>query len=297
MSKYLFLFLLYTMPTTSFSQNFDIQGHRGCRGLMPENSIPAFKRALEIGVTTLELDVVVSKDHKLVVSHEPYFSAVICKTPDGSLVTEDDQKKYNIYQLNYEEIKKYDCGSRGNERFPEQSKVSVYKPLLQEVIQVTESYSKELGRRPPSFNIEIKSDKSDYGTFQPAPKEFCDLLYNEIKDVIPVTKVVIQSFDHEVLRYWKIAYPQYRLALLEEDTSSPDKAIEELGFAPAIYSPYYKLINKRKIRDLYDKEIMVIPWTVNDKDDMKKLVEWGVDGLITDYPDRFKEIFPEKMNR
>ncbi len=283
------------MTGNSYSQNFDIQGHRGCRGILPENSIPAFKKALELGVTTIELDVVVSKDQKIVVSHEPYFSAGICSGPEGKVITDENEKTYNIYQLNYEEIKGFDCGSKGNSRFPEQEKMVVYKPLLEEVIKMSEEYCSEIGRKPPSYNIELKSLEEQYQTYQPVPKKFCDLVFDVIRNLVPVTRITIQSFDHEVLRYWKISYPQYEIALLEGSISNPDKAIRELGFDPDIYSPYYKLLNQKKVRDLFDREIKVIPWTVNEKEDMKELVEWGVNGLITDYPDRFAELYPEKM--
>ena len=96
------------MTTSALAQKFDIEGHRGCRGLMPENTIPAFKKALDLGVTTLELDVCISKDGQVVVSHEPYMNSLFCSKPDGSAVTKADEKSLNLYKMPYSEIKKYD---------------------------------------------------------------------------------------------------------------------------------------------------------------------------------------------
>ncbi len=290
------LLLIYFISFGSMAQNFDIQGHRGCRGLMPENSIEAFEKALELGVTTLELDVVISKDHQVVVSHEPYFNPDICLGPEGKEISPEQSKSFNIYQLEYAEVKNYDCGSKEYDRFPSQKKIKTYKPLLSQVIKLADEYCEKNNLRSVNFNIEIKSQEEEYGVSQPNPKEFSDLVYQVIKD-LPVTRITIQSFDHQILQYWKISYPQFTLALLEENISSPTKAIKELGFNPHIYSPDFKLLNKKKIIELFDMGVKVIPWTVNEKDDMKKLVKWGVDGLITDYPDRFKEVFPDKMNQ
>ncbi len=278
------------------AQNFDIQGHRGCRGLMPENSLPAFEKALELGVTTLELDVVISKDLKVVVSHDPYFKPEICLSPDGKDLATRKEEDLNIYRMDYEEVKRYDCGSKYVARFPEQEKIKTYKPLLKEVIQFADQYCLDHGLKPVKFNIELKSLVDHYDVYQPNPKQFSDLVYEVIKEYT-VTRFTIQSFDHQVLQYWKIGYPQYELALLEENISSATKAIDKLGFHPDIYSPDYELIKRKDIIKLYDMGIKVIPWTVNDMDEMKKLVSWGVDGLITDYPDRFKQVFPDKMRQ
>lgn len=117
---------------------FDIEGHRGARGVYPENSIPGFIYALELGVTTIEMDVVVSADRKLVVSHDPWMSSAICLHPDGTPVTKDEEAGLNLYRIDYDEIKRYDCGSRGNERFPLQQKMPVCKPLFSEVIDTIE---------------------------------------------------------------------------------------------------------------------------------------------------------------
>lgn len=293
--RFLFAILMLT-ATTALAQKpaFDLEGHRGSRGLMPENTVPAFLKALDLGVTTLELDVIISQDKQVVVSHEPYFNADITLKPDGSPVDKKEQKQLNLYQMPYAEIKRYDVGSIGNPNYPEQQKLKTYKPLLSEVIREAEAYRKKKGLPLFSYNIEVKSVPSEYGTYQPEPGPFSDLVYAQIIEQLSPERVIIQSFDFAVLKHWKTQteagkYRKMRLAALVENLRSPDKHLEELGFLPDIYSPYFRLLTKNKIEHLHGKNIKVIPWTVNKIDDMMQLIEWGVDGLITDYPDRYKK--------
>ncbi|UFH55541.1 glycerophosphodiester phosphodiesterase [Spirosoma sp. KNUC1025] len=263
---------------------------------MPENTIPAFLKALDLGVTTLEMDVVISKDNQVVVSHDPYFSAAFSSTPDGRPVDKKEQKKLVLYQMNYDEIKRYEVGANGNSAYPEQQKIKAYKPLLSEVIKQIETYRTAKNLPFFAYNIEIKSEASEYNRSQPDPPAFCNLVQNVLKKHLLAEgrnsdRLIIQSFDFAVLKHWKQQadagrYPKVRLSALVENIRSPEKNIEELGFKPDIYSPYFRLINQAKIARLHAQSIKVIPWTVNQLNDMKRLKEWGVDGLITDYPDR-----------
>jgi glycerophosphoryl diester phosphodiesterase len=289
-----FSLLLLCMVTTAFVSTapatFDVEGHRGCRGLMPENTIPAFLKALDLGVTTLEMDVVISKDRQVVVSHEPYFNAAFSIKPDGTPVDKKEQKDLVLYQMDYTDIKQYDTGSNGNPAYPEQQKLKTYKPLLVDVIAQVEAYRKAKNLAAFSYNIELKSEPSEYNKSQPEPVLFCDLV-QAITKQIPSDRLVIQSFDFAVLKQWKQQedsgkYPKVRLSALVENLRSPEKNLEELSFKPDIYSPYFKLLSQDKINRLHEKNIKVIPWTVNQRDDMVRLKAWGVDGLITDYPDR-----------
>ena len=287
----LFICMIATAFVSSTPVPFDIEGHRGCRGLMPENTIPAFLKALELGVTTLEMDVVISKDRQVVVSHEPYFNAAFSIKPDGTPVDKKEQKDLVLYQMNYADIKQYDTGSNGNPTYPEQQKLKTYKPLLSEVIEQAEAYRKAKNLPAFSYNIELKSEPSEYNKSQPEPAFFCDLVQEIIAKRLPPERVVIQSFDFAVLKQWKKGvqagkYPDVRLSALVENLRSPEKNLEELGFTPDIYSPYFKLLSQDKIARLHEKNIRVIPWTVNQQDDMVRLKKWGVDGLITDYPNR-----------
>jgi len=295
-------FMTHVAIVQSDSPMFDLQGHRGCRGLMPENTIPAFLKALDLGVTTLEMDVVISKDQQVVVSHEPYFNAAFSIAPDGTPVDKKEQKNLVLYQLNYADIKRYDVGSNGNPAYPEQQKIKIYKPLLSEVIEQAEAYRKAKNLPLFSYNIEIKSEPSEYNKSQPEPAAFCELVQAILKkqfaaERVNPDRIVIQSFDFAILKQWKkevdrtdagleVKYPKVRLSALVENLRSPEKNLEELGFKPDVYSPHFRLLSKDKIIRLHEQGIKVIPWTVNQRDDMKRLKEWGVDGLISDYPDR-----------
>lgn len=282
---------LFYQPERPASPAFDLQGHRGCRGLMPENTLSAFIKALDLGVTTLELDVVISKDQQVVVSHEPYFNSAFSIAPNGKPVDKREQKSLVLYQMNYDDIKRYDVGSNGNPAYPEQQKIRTYKPLLSEVIEQTEAYRKAKKLPAFSLNIELKSEPLEYNTSQPEPTAFCDLVQAIIAKQLEPNRVVIQSFDFAILKHWRqqaVAgkYVKARLAALVENLRSSEKNIDELGFKPDIYSPYYRLLSADKITRLHKQGIKVIPWTVNQRDEMVRLKTWGVDGLITDYPDR-----------
>ena len=268
----------------------DIQGHRGCRGLMPENSIEGFIHALKIGVTTLEMDVVITGDKQVLLSHEPYMSHEICLDSSGVEITSDREKNHNIYQMEMAQIRQYDCGSKFHARFPEQEKFRTTKPLLSEVIDSVESYLLSSGISAVDYNIEIKSTPETDGQFHPGPEEFAGLLLSLIEAKGLTSRTIIQSFDPRPLRYLKEIKIPVRLALLVENIKSPGWNIRRLGFKPDIYSPYFKLLSKRMVKDLRASGIKVIPWTVNDPDDMEKMMAMEVDGIITDYPDRLKRL-------
>lgn len=286
------LLMLMTNLTIAQQRELDIQGHRGARGLMPENTIPAFKRAIDEGVSTLELDVVITKDQQVLVSHEPYMSSSICSKPDGEPVGKDESKDLNIYQMNYGQVADFDCGSRGNSRFPMQEKMAVSKPLLTDMIKAAEAYAKEKGVDPLNYNIEIKSSPKGDDVFHPEVPEFSKLVHDVIESYLPKNRYTLQSFDFRVLQYWHEHYPEVVLVALIENMKSVEKNVESLGFIPQIYSPYHKLLNKKKVEDIHEMGMKVVPWTVNTKEEMENLIEIGVDGIITDYPDIARTLKP-----
>lgn len=265
---------------------FDLQGHRGARGLRPENTVPAFLIALDSGVTTVEMDLAITKDKQVIVSHEPWMSSSICLQPDSSEISQKKERSFNLYQMDYAEIIKFDCGSKGNEKFPAQVQISISKPLLKDVITAIEHHIKSYSLYEVDYNIEIKTSPSGDGKFHPTPEVFSDLVYNLIDQYLPLERVVIQSFDFRVLRYWHKKYPDIRLSALVENTKSIDANLAALGFKPSVYSPHFKLLSKEKVSHLQSQKIRVIPWTVNEPDDMQRMLQWRVDGFITDYPDR-----------
>jgi len=276
-----------TRPMTT-NKNIDWQGHRGARGLMPENTIPAFIEALKY-VRTLELDVCISKDKQVIVSHEPWFSAILTTKPDGQPVTEEEEKDLQIYQMTYEEIKRYDVGSRIHPRFPDQQLTKAHKPSFMEMVSNVELYCEKKMLRKPNYNIEIKSQPSYYDSLTPAPQAYVQYMLDEIDLLDIKSRVNLQSFDVNILNEIHRQDSTMKVAYLIEEPGNLDQQLALLDFKPHIYSPYYMLLNEDLIQKLHAKDILVIPWTVNEPEVMKRLVKSGVDGVITDYPNLIPE--------
>lgn len=272
------------------AQHFDIQGHRGARGLLPENTIPAFIRAIDEGVNTLELDVVITKDKKVLVSHEPYMSSSICSKPDGSSISAQESKNLNIYEMTFEQVKSYDCGSKGNPRFLKQEKMVVHKPLLSDLIAEVEAYLKKKGLPKVAYNIELKSSAKGDNIFHPGIEEFSAIVNDLLMSSLPIERYNVQSFDFRMLKHWHKTYPKIRLAALVENGKGVEANLRDLGFTPSIYSPYHILLNNEMVELCHEKKMKVIPWTVNERSAMERLVKMGVDGIITDFPDRAKDL-------
>lgn len=276
--------------TFDLSQKFDIQGHRGCRGLMPENSIAGFLKAIDLGVTTLELDVVISRDSQVVISHEPWLSPVICKSPTGEDIPESSERDWNLYQMNYEEIAQCDCGQRRHPRFPDQQLSFSAKPLLSEVIDTVEAYLVSHNLPAVSYNIETKSSPDSDEIFHPTPVKFVELLLAIIEEKGIEDRVFVQSFDPRTLRETRKINPDIALVLLVEGENPGEDRIEKLGFTPDVYSPEFVLVTDSLRKWTSEKGMKLIPWTVNEPIDMKRLIKLGVDGIITDYPDRLVSV-------
>ena len=275
-----------TMPDIQF----DTQGHRGCRGLMPENTIPAMINALDLGVTTLEMDAVITKDNKVVMSHEPFFNHEITSKPDGSYVTESEEKSLNIFLMTYDEVKKYDVGIKPHPRFPKQKKMNVVNPLLSDLLDSVQNYVAIHKRPLPYFNIETKATPATDNVYHPEPARFVETLMSVIKEKRIQERVIIQSFDLRTLQYLHDKYPSVKTAMLIEDYDKRGlkDQLKALGFLPTIYSPEYSLVTEDLVKSCHGQKIKVIPCTVNDKVTIDKLKALGVDGIISDYPDLFK---------
>jgi glycerophosphoryl diester phosphodiesterase len=279
------IILLVTSFFLSVAWAFDWQGHRGARGLFPENSLEGMRLALEYPITTLEFDVVISRDKKVLLSHEPWMSEEICLGPKSEKIKE---RVHNLYQMDYQQISEFDCGSKLHPRFPEQKKQKVVKPLLKTVI---ETVQKEYPDRKISYNIEIKSTPEDEDKgFQPPYTEFTDLVITELASMLKPEEFFIQSFDFRVLRYLHKKYPDIKTVALIEKSMQPKKMIKTLGFVPTVFSPYYKFLKKDDVLWWQQKGAKVIPWTVNDLKDLKAVKALGVDGIITDYPNRIPQV-------
>lgn len=258
----------------------DIQGHRGCRGLMPENTIEAFKKAIELGVHTLELDVAISKDNIVVVSHEPFMSRKTCLDINGNEIAKSQDKKYNLYQMTFDSIKQFDCGSKFHPKFPNQQKIKTYKPSLDEVIKISKTKNPKI-----KFNIEIKYKPEYFEVFTPNPKDFVHLVLEVIHKNDVFNDVNLQCFSLSILEEIKRQSPKITVALLVDDGEKIWNKMSLLSYKPEIISPYYKLLDAKTVKNLQAENFKVIPWTVNKANAMKKMIDFKVDGIITDYPD------------
>ena len=285
--KLFFLFAL--ISSCNIDEGFDLQGHRGYRGLYPENSIEGFLKSIEIGVNTLEIDVVISHDKQVVISHEPWISSHICIDSAGNKIN-NDKEKFNMYKMDYVTIRKFDCGIIGNKQFPEQNKLSTFKPTLINTINIVEDYVADNLIDLPNYNIEIKSNPNTDFLFHPGVKEFSDLVISVVDSLNIIDRVTIQSFDFRILKYIRKEHPHIPLSVLVSENYNPDENINDLGFLPEVYSPYYKNLNKNDVKFLRDKKIKIIPWTVNSYSDIAKILDLRVDGIISDYPDRVLKI-------
>ena len=278
-------------------ESLDVQGHRGCRGLLPENSIAGFLHALELGVTTLEMDVVVTKDNQVILSHEPFMSHLICLDSLGNPISEEMEHDYNIYQMTYEEVQRFDCGSNGHPGFPQQKGVFSTKPLLSEVIEAVEHRSNQLGLPPVCYNIETKSHPGGDSIYHPPAAEFSRLVLEEVERAGISKYTILQSFDVRTLQAAKSIGTSAQLALLVENDLGPAANLERLGFSPDIYSPEHILVDRQLQDFLATRDIKLIPWTINEPDLMQKFIEMEVDGIITDYPDRLLKLIDKTAKK
>jgi glycerophosphoryl diester phosphodiesterase len=278
-------------PTNGLSP--EVHGHRGCRGLLPENTLPAFLHALALGVDVLELDVVISHDQQVVVSHEPWLSARLGRGPQGQLLPPAEERAYNLYQLSYPLIQGCTVGEWPHPDFPEQQLVLSYRPLLREVLQQVAVACQQLGRPAVGFSVEIKSSPAGDGIFHPGPSAFLDLVVAELQaaDVLPRTTLL--SFDPRILQAARRAYPNLPLCLLiEDELPAVANLFAELGFEPETLGPDFQLLSVELVEELRTTypALRLVPWTVNSLSDLRLVRSWNVDGITTDYPNRLLQL-------
>jgi glycerophosphoryl diester phosphodiesterase len=267
----------------------EIHGHRGTRGYLPENTIPSFIKAIELGATAIELDVVISKDGLVVVSHEPYMSANICLDSLGKPL-KNSAKNHNIYEMTYAQVACYDCGSLKHNRFPEQENFKVEKPLLSDVIDTLEQYVKAQGIPAIKYNVEVKSDPKGDRIHHPEPPRYVEILVELLRSKNVNDHLIVQSFDERILQEFHRQAPEITISFLVANLKSFSANIESLGFLPTYYTPYFKLLNRKKVKEILEAGVKVGVWTVNKPKDIKHMINIGVDAIISDYPDRVIEL-------
>jgi glycerophosphoryl diester phosphodiesterase len=266
-------------------------GHRGARGLMPENTIPAFEKGIEAGANTIEFDVHITKDHKVVVYHDASFTPSYTTLPDGSDIPAAERKKYTFYQMDYKDIRKFIIGEKAYAAFPDQQRLKTYAPLLSEMIDSVEIFTKANHYPPVAYLLEIKSGAHTDGFEQPGPEEYMHLMMGVLKPYLKQLRgrLIIQSFDMRPLKVLHRDYPHIPLGFLTGDPKvSVGQQLKALGFIPAFYNPAFHLVSPAFLKECHGKGIKVLPWTVEKVADAARLKNMGVDGIITDYPDRIK---------
>lgn len=265
----------------------DVQAHRGGAGLMPENTISSMKNAIDLGVNTLELDLQISADKQVVVSHDAYFHPRYATRPDGSTVRPEDPKEY-IYTMPYSEVAKYDTGLRQSEVWPEKANIAEHKPLADELIGFVEKYTADNGLTPMRYNIEIKSKAGKTeGVNWPEYREFVDRCAELLLSKGLGDRLVVQSFDVRALNYMHEKYPQLVLSYLV-DAKEPDfdKYMSLINFTPVWLSPHYTIVDEELCRKCSEKGIKLVPWTVDTPEDIQRMIDLKVEAIISNYPDR-----------
>lgn len=282
--------LTLLLSCQSETSSLDVQGHRGCRGHYPENSIEGFLAALEMGVTTLELDVVISKDRQVVISHEPWLNPDICQlSPSDSTFSE---RSYNIYTMDYDSIRTFDCGTLTPTRFPQQKSLPTYKPLLGTLIDSLYQYAATHHVPLPLINVETKIRPEGDRIFHPEPQDFVRLVLEVLQEKKYLPYTSLQSFDVRSLVACRAQAPTVPIVLLVDKKESIETKLTQLGFTPDILSPHHALVNESMMQMALQKDMKVIPWTLNEIPEIKRVMALGVHGIITDYPDRVIELLP-----
>ena len=243
--------------------DFEIQAHRGARLFFPENTLQAFFKAADLGVRVVELDLVVSKDNKIVVSHDPWLSGPCTEGRLRSL----------IFDMAYSDI-------------------ASCKPLLSTIFTKVDAYMVSEGMNGQMvYNLEIKSWPDKDRIFHPAPDLYADLVLQLIADAGVMDRVRIQSFDYRVIREaWKLN-SQLSYGLLIEEAKNMEPFLHALGFVPQYVNPHFSLVDREMTDYLHAKHIRMIPWRVNRTEDMKAMKQLGAEGIITDDPEQALSLF------
>jgi glycerophosphoryl diester phosphodiesterase len=245
-----------------------VHGHRGARAVLPENTIPAFEHAIAAGADMVEIDLAVTKDDVVVVSHDPAVNRKICAGPEG---------ESRIRFMTLAEVKAFDCGAKANPEFPMQKAVPGTRlPTLDETLAMTR-------KQGFGFNIEIKSDPRK-PELAPSPAEFAKLLVDAIRRHKAEGRVMVQSFDFRTLIAVRAIAPELKLCALYGGVPRDLVQIsQEAGGTPMV-APNFAIVSREQVEKAHKAGLLVIPWTANTADAWDRLIEAGVDGIITDDP-------------
>jgi glycerophosphoryl diester phosphodiesterase len=293
---------------------FDVQGHRGARGLKPENTLPAFEAALDLGVSTLEFDLHLTRDNVPLVCHDATLSPQIVRAVEGAKVP-PPQKEPRIRSLTLAELRQYIADKNPDAgRFPKQNSDPTplaktfaekrrlpvcHLPTLADVFAFAKEYAADGGKLAEQraraarvrFNIELKRKPFDPyaigdGFDGAQPAEFEKQVACVVGEAGLAERTTVQSFDHRSVKLLRKLEPKLTGAVLVSGTA-PASIPDLVKAADAqVYSPDYGFLDETQVKQAIAAKIPVIPWTVNDPLHMARLIDWGIAGIITDYPDR-----------
>ena len=287
------------------AQTFDLQAHRGGRGLMPENTLAAFGRALETGVSTLELDIGITADGVPVISHDPALNPVLARDAQGAWIKGPGPliRSLTLEQLQQFDVGRIDPGSDYARQFPQQQARDGEKvPTLASLFTLV----RERGATHVRFDIETKLFPN-HPEASVGPDAFVATLLPVIRQAGMVRRVMIQSFDWRTLQLVQqqepgiptayltaqtpdadnVANPAWTAGMLRQNHASVPHMVKASG--GAVWSPLFSDLDEAAVKTTHALGLKVVPWTVNDPADMDRLIAWGVDGIITDYPDRLRQ--------
>ena len=280
------LALLFSLPGIAM----DVQGHRGTRGKLPENTLPAFKRALEIGVDTLELDCGITRDGVVVIHHDRRLNPDVARGPDGKWVTAPAP---TIYSLSFDELQEYDVGrirpgSEYAKRFPHQKAIDGTRiARLADLFAMTKDSKVR-------FNIETKLLPT-HPDETVGPEAFARALIAEFRKAGVTKRAVIQSFDYRTLKIVKKETPEIETVYLSEITDAVPEKVRAAG--AKIWSPDFHAITPHVMREVRRLGLRVVVWTPNEPADIEQMIDAGVDGIISDYPERVIEVLKRRKLR
>ena len=273
---YLGILLSILLSSVIIGQNeYKIFGHRGCRGIYPENTINGFKKAIALGVDGIELDIVVSKNQELIISHESYIDTNYC------LTTKLDEKNLNIYKMNVTEIQKIDCGSKFIKEFPSQLKVKEKKPTYKE-------FKKELNNYNGDILFEIKCEYNLVNEYFPEYENYAKIVFEETRYSKHLDNIYFMSFDFRILNELFKIMPNSKYIYLSSNRDFR-KEMKLLNFDPVGVGIDFNLISQEIIDFIHNKKQIIYGWTINDEENSKTLTSMGIDGVITDYPNIIKK--------
>lgn len=305
---------LASHPALAADPGFDLQGHRGARGLAPENTLAGFRKALAIGVTTLETDLAMTRDGVLVLSHDPTLNPAIVRGPDGRWLTARGPaiRSLDLAQLQRFDVGRLDPSSDYGAQWREQQPVDGERiPTLAQLIALAGA-----GDSRVRLNLETKITPTS-GDETPGPAQFARAVVDAVRAAGLADRTTIQSFDWRTLIEVARIAPEIPTACLTIETpnndtvrAGPDGAspwhaglraadhgnsLARLARAAgcSIWSMFWRNLTPQLLGQAKSAGLAVIPWTVNEPADMRRLIEWGVDGIITDYPDRLRSVLAQ----